>query len=364
MSEPSWYYAQNEEQHGPVTFEQLQELVESGQVSANDLVWNPDLPDWKPAGSVKGLAPEGAVQPPTLPKGGGAAAGREWLDKGWAMAQSTSQLPNIRLIQALVDGLRRLISAATLDKVDGGAKTVGTIGYLLGGALYVLVAIVAAFKADTDQLQTFFWALLVILPLLVVGHYIAYRFLNVAKGLLERSPSRLFSRAFLDCFGLIGLGGALLSALWGIYAAFQGDQFSFSSLGIGLGGAIVLLYLSAAALNPESLNVEVGEKATAGEEAVGILSFLFKLPLRLVPFVYCVSAVVAAVTTILALVYLLGDDYFPYVGMEATSRSSFITAAVFPFAAYLGYLLLNLWIQLIRSVLVLPELLGGGKAEG
>jgi len=363
MSEPSWYYAQNEEQHGPVTFEQLQELVESGQVSANDLVWNPDMPDWKPAGSVKGLAPEGAVQPPTLPKGGGGAAGREWLDKGWAMAQSTSELPNIRLIQALVDGMRRLISAATLDKVDGGAKTVGTIGYLLGGALYVMVAIVAAFKADTDQLQDFFWALLVILPLLVLGHYLAYRFLNVAKGLLERSPSRLFSRAFLDCFGLLALGGALLAAFWGIYASFQGDQFSFGSLGIGLGGAIVLLYLSAAALNPESLNVEVGEKATAGEEAVGILSFLFKLPLRLVPFVYCVASVVAAVTAILALVYLFQED-FAYYAMEDTSTSSFITAAVFPFAAYLGYLLLNLWIQLIRSVLVLPELLGGGKPEG
>ena len=53
-----WHYGQGEEQHGPVPLEELKQLVASGQVQPTDMVWNPDMPDWLPAGEVEELFPK------------------------------------------------------------------------------------------------------------------------------------------------------------------------------------------------------------------------------------------------------------------------------------------------------------------
>lgn len=62
-----WYYAENGQQLGPVTWVEMLTLADSGRVRAGDLVWRDGMPDWVHAGSVPGLcrgpqAPYG--QPP------------------------------------------------------------------------------------------------------------------------------------------------------------------------------------------------------------------------------------------------------------------------------------------------------------
>ena len=50
-----WYYARKGERFGPVPLAKVRALAEQGWLMPGDLVWNPDLPDWKPAASVPGL---------------------------------------------------------------------------------------------------------------------------------------------------------------------------------------------------------------------------------------------------------------------------------------------------------------------
>jgi hypothetical protein len=50
-----WYYAQNGQQTGPVSSEQLQQLARSGRICDTDLVWREGLPQWIQARSVGGL---------------------------------------------------------------------------------------------------------------------------------------------------------------------------------------------------------------------------------------------------------------------------------------------------------------------
>ena len=52
MADDSWYYAQNNQQLGPVTLEALRAMVASGQVGAADLVWTQGMSQWQPARSV------------------------------------------------------------------------------------------------------------------------------------------------------------------------------------------------------------------------------------------------------------------------------------------------------------------------
>jgi len=75
-----WYYTRNQQQNGPVAFEELKQIAASGGISPSDMVWNPPMPDWIPASSVQGLFPtssnpyhtpastftEGVAAPPSL----------------------------------------------------------------------------------------------------------------------------------------------------------------------------------------------------------------------------------------------------------------------------------------------------------
>jgi hypothetical protein len=50
-----WYYAKNNVQSGPVSFEHLRALTQAGAVLGEDLVWKEGMSEWKPAWQMQGL---------------------------------------------------------------------------------------------------------------------------------------------------------------------------------------------------------------------------------------------------------------------------------------------------------------------
>lgn len=66
MSE-QWYYGQNGVQKGPVSLEAMQELVRSGQLRPDDLVWKEGMANWAPANTLAELSTAPAAVPPPPP---------------------------------------------------------------------------------------------------------------------------------------------------------------------------------------------------------------------------------------------------------------------------------------------------------
>ncbi len=63
-----FYVAVNGQQVGPLTLEQVQQMIASGQVNQNTYVWKQGLPNWVPASQVPEIAGLfGAVPPPPPP---------------------------------------------------------------------------------------------------------------------------------------------------------------------------------------------------------------------------------------------------------------------------------------------------------
>jgi N-acetylneuraminic acid mutarotase len=81
-----WFYtkagASPGQPTGPLTREELVSLVQSGVLTAADLVWNQSLPQWLPAGQIPELLP---AQPAAPPPGG-----------AWPMAQPGPQGPGFQ----------------------------------------------------------------------------------------------------------------------------------------------------------------------------------------------------------------------------------------------------------------------------
>ncbi len=63
---PNWHYAQNDEQQGPVTWVTLRRMARDGTLSRDDLVWHESLPDWIEAARVADLFPKKKSAPPVI----------------------------------------------------------------------------------------------------------------------------------------------------------------------------------------------------------------------------------------------------------------------------------------------------------
>ena len=61
-----WFYAKAGKQIGPITPNVLAQLISTGQLASNDLVWSAGMANWQPAGSIPefaGLFPAPGTQP-------------------------------------------------------------------------------------------------------------------------------------------------------------------------------------------------------------------------------------------------------------------------------------------------------------
>ncbi|MBP5510769.1 MAG: DUF4339 domain-containing protein [Kiritimatiellae bacterium] len=72
MAESVWYYATNNVQHGPFTFEEMKAFAQEGRFSRTDLVWEPGFGNrWRNAGGVEDLFPDAVDNvnelPPDIP---------------------------------------------------------------------------------------------------------------------------------------------------------------------------------------------------------------------------------------------------------------------------------------------------------
>ena len=55
MMAEQWYYAKNNETHGPVSSSELRQLAQDGKLTPTDHIWKQGMIDWVPADRVKGL---------------------------------------------------------------------------------------------------------------------------------------------------------------------------------------------------------------------------------------------------------------------------------------------------------------------
>jgi hypothetical protein len=344
MSDEVWYYHHAGEQAGPVSWKKLQELAKSGGIDPDDLVWKEGTPDWMPARSVKDLYPEGAVPPPV--PGGPPPVPKAKKPRGPIKVRDF--LPHIKVVEALLELLRKTFSEKLLDQVDRWAKIIGNIAYMAAAVIGFLFFVIYAIKASN---LTLFFIALAIIPVAALLQYAALLFLDAGKTVIAKSPSELSTPAVLDCFGLVSFVGAIAYLIGGIVVASIGG--GFMAFAAGLGASLVLLYVGSCALNPGAVNVEVGGKTSAGEEAISIVSFLMKLGLlRIIPFVFGIGAVVGLIFMLYLFYPLFKNDSMLAAAQPAIT--GVLGIALVPFIGYLLFLVYYLVFDLLRAVLVVP----------
>lgn len=62
-----WYYAKEGAQQGPVSDEQIEQLIAAGHIQPTDLVWKNGMADWQPLAQIPEFAGVAVAAPPAMP---------------------------------------------------------------------------------------------------------------------------------------------------------------------------------------------------------------------------------------------------------------------------------------------------------
>ena len=397
MASVEWYYAKDNKQHGPVSAAELRQLATRGEIAPTDLVWCEKLDTWTPARKVGGLFDEGAAAPPPPPSSGEAPpkpappkpappgeAPPVFAKSQRAFARSP-KLPTRHVFDVVLDFARAQFTLQFVDLTSKIFTLAGHYGlYLAMGVLFVFSLLLGV---KMNQVNTILLGTTVVVVLLVL-QYAARRFFEAMERLNRSTPARMCSSSFLDCFALLHMFGGLVVLLGLTVLAVQ---TGFLSLVLPAIAAFILCqYVAVLALNPQSLNLTIASEASAGEEGIGVLSFLVKLGLRMVPVAFGVGVVWGTLGLLYACYLVLAppedpekimelagffgalllaafedsgpsEEVFRMLPAQASAIRSSLTLIAFaalPILTYVWFLVFYLTIDVLRAILAIPGEIG------
>lgn len=252
-----------------------------------------------------------------------------------------------------------LLGARRFDDIVDRLTAAGHWSLLLVAVLGLVIESIAAMAG---QGAAILWGIgwLLALPLL---QYTAVQFLDVIRKLVQSNRTSLGSEAFLRCYALVALVAAILILVGAIVWSIDAGNVQIFLFGL----AFTALSVATAwlALNPELLAISVNQQSSAGEEALGILSFFVKTGVRLVPIFYGVTLVVGVIQAVIILLGMIGDsqaELLAAVTRAELSAPILLWAALSPFLAYLAFVFYFLAIDLMRGILSIPGAMSGDRA--
>lgn len=270
------------------------------------------------------------------------------IGKGYAKVKDALGKANfepkktIGLIDRLLDWAKKTFPPESFESLSNWFAKYGHGGLVCAQVLTVIYFSVAAIATSAWPL---FFRGLGYAVLLMILQYTADKFLSAGDTLIKSSPSRLSSEAFLNCLALIAeaIGIVVLVACIA--------QRSWSQFIIGLGFWALCDAIAYIAINPELANIKVSDDTAAGEEAIGILSFVVKAVVRIVPFAFGVGALVGSVAILVATIGVLFKGSEAIVGNPV---NFVLVCALMPFASYILFAVYHLIIDVLRAILVIP----------
>jgi len=253
----------------------------------------------------------------------------------------------IERLERILAWARRVFPPETFKAVSDGCVRYGHAGLVTGEILCLLFGLVAAIRMPG-------WVYLLqgvgLAGLLLVLQFIADRFLHAGESLIKASPSRIGSAAFPDCLCLLAEVSGILFLIGSLAQAGRTGQWSLIWAGIGIWALCdAVAYV---ALNPAMTNTAIDAGVRAGEEAIGIMSFLVKILVTIVPVAFGAGAVIGAVGLLFGTLAVAGGG--APAGAYASLRLIAFCASL-PLAGYLLFAFYHLALDLMRAVLTLPE---------
>lgn len=324
---------------GPIDLDELKRLLASNVIGLLTNVIPEGATVWVPFSSVLALSKSGEAGLDSPPDA-----------EGGLLVNGPGTLATA--IGKVLDKARILMPQALVERVLWFCTTWGQVLVLFGAMLGLVLSLVLWIRYG--EFRIFLVGAAGVLALVLL-QYVTKNFLLGCFSQIKAVPSSLPSAAVLDGFALLQLIAAVILLAGGFVLAIQSRQPVFFLN--GLAGCFVSALTGAICFHPRIANTEI-KPAGASEEAMGILAFLLKLGLAILPawyFLLALAAIVAITASLFGSTLLLpvSREIGPLAG-DLGGIGTLVSASLLPFIVYLGFLLGCLALDLIRSVVGLP----------
>jgi hypothetical protein len=254
------------------------------------------------------------------------------------------------LYDVLLDLIRKTFDERFVDRVSTLFSQIGYYALFAAMGAGLILALVVGVKTDSVRFILMgFGAILAVSVL----QYAAKEFLAALERLNKSTPARMASAAFLNCFALVNILGGVIALVGLGYVAIKARYWGLSLYGVV--AFLVCEYVAILSLNPQALNISLAGQSSAGEEAVGVYTFLVKVWLRLVPIAFGAWTVIGTLLLTYAIVLSFGrtsEGQAMEYGFEGAYAT--ITAALQPTAGYLLFVTFYFLLDIARAVLAVP----------
>lgn len=265
----------------------------------------------------------------------------------------TAHLFAVNLLEKVVEFFKGIMTPKLLEFCIKWATMIGHFALIVAAGLGFLFALI--FSIRTNTFQGFLYGIAWILLIFVI-QYTAYKFSTAGEALIKDNPSQLSSKTFLDCFGFLVLIGGVIIFIIHIVQAIQFGSFYLFLL--GLGTFIFLEFIALISFNPKEATIDIVEGNSAGQEALGIITFFIKTFMRLVPIFFGVGVAIGTVLLFIDAIGLFGNNVAVAWMRGNISAMQILWAALLPFFSYILFVLFYLAVDVIRSILSIPGKLG------
>ncbi|MDP1561117.1 MAG: DUF4339 domain-containing protein [Pirellulaceae bacterium] len=402
-----WYYKKQGRKLGPFTDAQLKALVDHGKLQPYDSVWKEGMKDWVPADRISGLFPgdvstaatsvetprppeNTATFVPEIPVVEQRAKPFESVTVSATRSADVSAKTPIRhsklsrnvepadeplldlavpaiivdLYASLAKGLLRI---RNIRRSVSNCLNIGHVFLMLTVTLGIFVAILASLKLESGRPLTVHLGMFAIA---LLGQWVARNFSFVALEALKSNPSVVRSYRLLDTLGALGSVVALAAFAYSLTLIINNatdENPNTLVILIQLLVSILIFFglLLAAAIfySADALNVRVEDTATAGQEFLGLGSFVLKVALYMSPFLYTGLAIFACFLAGVATYRITTADeadstVTAVIVLESLFdiESNLVIGCLAPLLFYLVFLVLYLFIDLCYSILSIRSL--------
>lgn len=345
-----WYYETDSGRQGPVTPASLKQLADAGQIRPDTRVWRQGMAQWAQARAIKGLFPEGqpasplSTPPRAAPPSPQPAPPSQALPAhGWHPLDLAIEFARDACPAHLAATLSRLAGQAGIYLLYAAAALVPVAGLLIAtrtGAFRPLVAAIA------------------LGVVLIALQYVGARLLGACESAIQANQSVLPSLAIPDCAFVLCVVSTVLGSLTLIGMAISEGSINpfFAALAVLVVGGFTALV----AIDPSGVSVAVDPECGAGQEAVGVLTFLVKVFLRCAPIAFAAAVAYSTWGLVAFVLGILRASATEELLFVASTRAVFtattlFSAAAIPVYAYLLLLFYYLTLDVLSAIVSIPR---------
>jgi hypothetical protein len=346
-----WFYSQNGQQAGPVSFQRLKSLAEAGTIHRNDLIWHEGLTDWILAEDQPGI-----FSNPHRSK-----------SKARISSPGTGSRPSIQAQTVVWDILLETLRDTTSDKIlsDIYRIAVQISSLTLTAASILLATFVLILGVKHDSLEACLWGLIGF-AVISTSKFIGVHLSIAADELIQSTPNRLSSKRFTSTVAARYLLAAFsFSAIGFFYALKFSDGFfhwkSIDERWFVIAFAIQIpfsaLYAALAALHTGYMNITIDDGINAAHEGIAIRSFGLKLAIRFAAIWFATGSLLGFLSLLWANILILKGEDLPgeASGCAAFAVVTLIFSSTLPFLSYWRFTYASINLAVKQSILLIAE---------